>query len=75
MADDTGQPRATETLPTLVITVRADMKAVEVRGPLANIELCWRMVTDAAKVILDYQGETRNIIVPRPVVPGELVKA
>ena len=59
-----------EQIPPLIITVRPDGKGVDVRGPIINKELCWRMLTDAAEAILNYQPAGR-IVVPDIVPPKD----
>lgn len=56
-----GQPLPAPELPVIRIEMRPDRRGVNVRGPLADKLLCWRMLTDAAAAILNF----------RP--PGEIV--
>lgn len=60
-------------IPTLTITVQPDRNGVIVHGPIKNKELCWRMLTDAATVILNYQDPSQ-IIVPSIVPPRDILK-
>ena len=59
--------------PILTITVRPDGKSVEVCGPIKNKELCWRMLTDAASVILNYE-DPNQIVVPNIVPPRDILR-
>lgn len=49
-------------IPALIIRVHPSGKGVTVHGPLQDKLLCWRMLTDAAGVIINY--EERKIVVP-----------
>jgi hypothetical protein len=75
MNDENGDHLAAGAGPTLIIRVRDDRKGVHVHGPLGNKDLCWRMLTDAAAAILNYKGTSPNIIVPKPVLPKDLVNS
>jgi hypothetical protein len=59
-------------IPALVIRVRPDGKGVTVQGPLQDKLVCWRMLTDAAVVIINY--EERKIVVPDLVANDSILR-
>lgn len=63
-----GEQTGPQGIPPLIITVRSDGKGVDVQGPLQDKILCWRMLTDAAVEILNFQAS--KIIVPGMVAPS-----
>jgi hypothetical protein len=67
-----SHPVAPQDIPPLIIKVRADGKGVEVRGPIANRELCWRMLTDAASAILNYKAPAAGLVIPTIVPPTDI---
>ena len=67
-----GEQAPPQPVPPLIISVRKDGKGVEVKGPLNNKELCWRMLTDAAVAILNFKPSP--IIQPVLVPPKDLGK-
>ena len=73
MREDNGTPlgQPAKPLPRLMIEVRPDGKGVNVTGPIANKLLCWRMLTDAAAAILNFQAPSQ-IVVPDVAVPHDL---
>lgn len=68
MAGNGEQTSGPPTTPPLLICVRPDGNGVTVQGPLSDKLLCWRMLTDAAAAILNYQEQP--LIVPATVVPS-----
>jgi len=68
-----GEQAGPNNIPPLIITVLPGGKGVDVRGPIKNKELCWRMLTDAASAILNYKEES-GIVVPGIVPPKDLLR-
>ena len=68
-----GEQTGPKPIPPLLITVRPDGKGVDVVGPIGNKDLFWRMLTDAAMVILNYKKES-GIVVPGIVPPKDLLR-